>query len=201
MFTGLVEALGVVKSCRALPKRKTLVFEIETVCFSKKLTSGKSLSVNGVCLTVVKRKGDRLYFNMVGETKKRSTLSSLKTGTLVNLERPLKFNGRMDGHFVLGHIDAVGRIERVQTKGSEKSFLIGFPKTLERFIYEKGSIALDGVSMTIGRIEKRAFWVHSIPHTLKITNFKNYRLKTLVNLETDILAKMAARRKSIDNRR
>ena len=200
MFTGLVEALGVVKSCRALPKRKTLVFEIETVCFSKKLTSGKSLSVNGVCLTVIKRKGDRLYFNMVGETKKRSTLSSLPTGTLVNLERPLKFNGRIDGHFVLGHIDAVGRIKRIQTKGSEKSFLIAFPKTLERFIYEKGSIALDGVSMTIGKLEKRAFWVHSIPHTLKITSFKNYRLKTLVNLETDILAKMAARRKSIDNR-
>ncbi len=195
MFTGLVEALGIVKSCSFLPKQKSLLFEIQASQLSDSLKIGGSLCVNGVCLTVAKKTRKNVFFNIVGETKKRSTLSELKKDDLVNLERPLKFKGRIEGHFVLGHVDGVGVIQRIETKGSEKSFLISFPTELKLYIFEKGSIAIDGVSLTLGKVSRNFFWVHGIPHTLKSTNFKNFRQKTRVNLETDILAKMTVKQK------
>jgi len=190
-----VEALGVVKSCCALPKQKSLLFQIQTTRWRGSLKAGSSLCVNGVCLTVLKKTGKNIFFNVVNETKKRSTLPFLKAGDQVNLERPLRFQGRLDGHFVLGHVDGVGTIRRIITQGDEKSFLVAFPKPLKLFMVEKGSIAVDGVSLTLGKVARGCFWVHCIPHTLKTTNFKNYRDKTKVNLEADVLAKLAARRK------
>ena len=195
MFTGLIETLGIVISCAALPKRKTLLFKIQAPRLSGSLKAGHSLCVNGVCLTVIKRSGKNLSFHVVGETKKRSNLSYLKEGDAVNLERPLRFKGRVEGHFVLGHVDATGVVRQVINLGKEKSFLIAFPGSLSPAMVEKGSIAVDGVSMTLGRVGRGHFWLHCIPHTLKCTNFKSYRRGTRVNLETDILAKWAARQK------
>ena len=196
MFTGLVETVGVVKSACSLPNQRSTLFEIQASRLLGSLKIGGSLCVNGVCLTIIKKRGRNIFFNVVSETKKRSTLLFLKTGNLVNLERPLRTNGRIEGHFVLGHVDAVGVVRRVVTKKNEKSFLISFPKRLNPYVLEKGSIAVDGVSMTLGRLEDNSFWVHCIPHTLKSTNFRNFREKTSVNLEADILAKMAAKQKS-----
>ncbi len=188
MFTGIVEASGVVKGWKKEPGRAPLL-EIRTAVFSRGAKIGGSISVNGACLTVTKKKGASLFFNVIGETKSRTTLGKLRAGDRVCLERPLKWAGRIEGHFVQGHVDGVGRVRRVLKKGHEKSFLISFPIGLKRSLVEKGSVAVDGVSLTIGKTVKGAFWVHCIPHTLKATNFDAYRAGTKVNLEGDILIK------------
>ena len=195
MFTGIIEAVGLVGSCRPAARGKSFILEIRAPKFSRSLKVGGSLSVNGVCLTVIKKKRQHVFFNVIKETLERSTLPSLKAGDAVNLERPLKLNARIGGHFVLGHVDAVGRIRRIVARGNEKSFLVSFPKPLKPYILEKGSIAVDGVSLTVGKAGEGSFWVHGIPHTLKSTNFKNFREKTRVNLEADLLAKLAVQRK------
>ena len=191
-----MEALGVVRSRRSLPKQRAFLFEIQARKLPGSSRIGSSLCVNGVCLTVVKKTGKNIFFNVVSETRKRSTLSFLKIGDEVNLERPLKPSGRLDGHFVLGHVDAVGIVRRIVARGNEKSFLVAFPGSLKPYVLEKGSIAVDGVSLTLGKVERAYFWVHGIPHTLKSTNFKNFREGTRVNLEADVLAKLAASQKS-----
>ena len=168
--------------------------EIEVPRISKHLKTGGSLSVNGVCLTVIRKKGRRVFFNVVGETQRRSTLGRLKPGDPVNLERPLKAGGRLEGHLVLGHVDATGKVLEVLSKGREKSFCISFPKNLRRYFVEKGSVAVDGVSLTLGRIRPGSFWVHMIPHTLSCTSSRWYQKNTRVNLEADILLKSAVRR-------
>jgi len=166
------------------------VLEIEAPAVSKGLKIGGSLAVNGACLTVTGKKGSRLFFSVVEETKRRTALGRLKPGDPVNLERPLKFGQRMEGHFVLGHVDGVGEVRRVLSKGGERSFLISFPRPLTPYMVEKGSVAVDGVSLTLGKVRGGSFWIHCIPHTLRSTLFGAYRGKSKVNLEADILAKL-----------
>ena len=187
MFTGIVETLGLV---RAVGKS---IIEIDAPEISKDLKIGGSLAVNGVCLTVVKKNGARVSFNLAVETRKRSTLGLLKKGVRVNLERPLKNNSRIEGHFVLGHVDGMGQIVKIFEKPKEKSFCIGFPKRLRHTLVEKGSVTVDGASLTIGKVSGGSFWIHCISHTLQHTNFQFYRQHTRVNLEADILAKLTRR--------
>ena len=184
MFTGLVEATGRVVSL----KRATLRLSVPTPL--SRLKKGASLAVSGACLTVAKS-GHSLSFHLVKETLRRSTLGQLEPGDAVNLERPLKTGSRLDGHFVLGHVDGIGRVSRVREGKREKSFFIIYPVRLSPYFVEKGSVAVDGVSLTLGKVGQGGFWLHLIPHTLKNTVSRYYTVGTRVNLEADVIAKLA----------
>ena len=186
MFTGLVEATGTVANV----SRRAI--EIETpVKIARSMKKGSSLCVQGVCLTLVSKDAGGahcaplLRFELLRETLKRSTLGGLKKGQPVNLERPLKWRGRLEGHLVQGHVEGVGRVEKIIQKGREKSARVSFPAPFAARIFEKGSIAVDGVSLTVGKVGKRSFWAHLVPHTLKITSLSRLERGSRVNLETD----------------
>jgi riboflavin synthase len=165
-----------------------LTLEVPAV-IARNLKHGGSVAVSGVCLSAVSRRGRRLSFDVVSETLRRTTLGGLKPGDRVNLERPLRYGSRIEGHCVLGHIDGTAVIDRVRASGRQKDFLVRYPKPLRRFIVEKGSVALDGVSLTIGKSERGAFWVHCIPVTLRKTTFGARRPGDRLNLEADWLVK------------
>ena len=192
MFTGIIRHSGTV---RALKKnRRSCVLTLESAAVASKVKTGGSVSVNGVCLTAVNRSAKRISFQLVAETLKRSALGSLRIGERVNLELPLKLSDRLDGHFVLGHVDGKGEVKSIAVKGKGRDFLITYPNSLAKYLPPKGSITVDGVSLTLGKVTPKAFRVHIIPHTLKSTNFRHYHPKTKVNLEADILAKLAHKR-------
>ncbi len=191
MFTGIVQGVGLVRGIRKDRRYSVPLLEVEAPRFVKDLKLGGSLAVNGVCLTLVKKTKRCLFFNVVRETMRRTTLGSLCPGQKVNLERPLQWRGKIEGHFVLGHVDGIGMLTDVIQKGDERSFRVRFPKPFRRFLVEKGSIAIDGVSLTLGKIQGNRFWVHCIPHTLKKTHFEDLHARSKVNLEMDHLAKMA----------
>lgn len=152
--------------------------------------------MNGVCLSAVSRRGRRVAFDVVSETLRRTTLGALQPGDRVNVERPLRYGSRIEGHCVLGHVDGVGKIDRVRPAGRQKDFRIRFPRRLGRYFFEKGSVAVDGVSLTIGRIEKGAFWIHAIPITLKKTVLGSKKPGDRVHLEADWLVKSLRRKGS-----
>lgn len=185
MFTGIVECMGVIR------KGPSGVFVIEVPAIWKDVKVGSSVSVHGVCLTVVRKSGRRLYFNLIGETKARTVLGKLRTGQKVNLERSMKAAGRFEGHVVLGHVDGVGKILKVLDQKDQTSFLIGYPAPLKAYLIEKGSVSINGVSMTLGKVGKKGLWIHCIPHTYRRTHFGTLKAGDPVNLEGDILAKFA----------
>lgn len=189
MFTGIIEGKAIVH--RVEKKGGKVLFEIELPRrVAGSLKTGSSLAVNGACLTVVTKKGNKVAFNLLQETMKRTSLGSALVKAHVNVERPLKTGSRIDGHFVLGHVDGLGRVEKILSKGAEKNFVISYPKNLKRFFVEKGSVAVDGISLTLGKVTPAAFWIHCIPHTLKSTNLSTLRVGDRVNLEADLLAKL-----------
>ncbi len=194
MFTGIVEKIGVVRELKKNSKRRTrtLVLDVRGG-LSRTLGIGGSVAVNGACLTLVRKKAGTLSFELVAETLRRTTLRDLKPGDRVHLELPLKGNSRLDGHFVLGHVDGVGEVLRVKRSDGEMSLLVSPPKPLRPFFLEKGSIAVDGVSLTVGRVSARSFWLHLIPHTLKKTCFGGLKAGDRVNLEADILVKLLSK--------
>lgn len=187
MFTGIVEAKGIVK------KISEHTLEIEVGALARGMKIGGSLAVNGACLTVVKKTARRLSFNVVPETLLRTDLGRLKSGDPVNLERALRFGSRVEGHFVLGHVDGLGRVTRIRRVKNGRDFFVTFPKALGRYFFEKGSVTIDGVSLTLGKVSSRGFWVHLVPHTLRNTVLGDCLPGTAVNLEADILAKLASR--------
>ncbi|MBI4433030.1 MAG: riboflavin synthase [Candidatus Omnitrophica bacterium] len=194
MFTGVVEAQGVVRGLHSKKNGVTL----ELLLPSRfRLALGSSLCVDGVCLTVVQKKRGSTFFDLLRETRRRTHLGRLSRGSKVNLERPLPWGGRLDGHLVSGHVDGRGIILKARSSGREKSFLIRPPKKLLRFIREKGSIAVNGVSLTIGVVRKNQFWVHCVPTTLTRTNLKALKPKASVNLEADLLMKMCGQKRRI----
>ena len=188
MFNGIIESTGRVSQVRQKGGKFSLV--IVSAGLFKRLKAGNSVSVSGVCLTATKRNGKKAVFDVVPETLNRTVLGQLRKGDTVNLELPLKWEARVSGHFVLGHVDGVGRIKKTFSKGPQNSFLIEFTRQLRPLITEKGSIAVDGVSLTIGKVVKNSFWVHVIPHTFENTNFKRLEVGSAVNLEGDYLAKL-----------
>ena len=188
MFTGIVEKMGMVETLRAASlhqDRRRL--SLRPPVGWGRLPLGSSIAVDGACLTVSGRAGGILFFDLVKETLKRTHFSSLRPGDFVNLERALRASQRIEGHFVQGHVDGLGQVLKVLCKGREKSFQISFPGALKRYFIEKGSVAVNGVSLTIGKVRPGAFWVHVIPHTLKKTNLHTWEKGSLVNLETDRL--------------
>jgi len=191
MFTGIVQELGTVERI----ERSGGIYRlgIRSGNIHKDAGIGDSVSVNGACLTVVSRKGDVLNFDVMAETIRSTGLAGLKPGDRVNLEGSLKANGTLGGHFVLGHIDCVGVIKDIIRTGGEFTLRIGIPDGFDHLIVDKGSISIDGVSLTVGRADSNTFDVHIIPHTLKSTTLGIKKSGDTVNLEFDILGKYIAK--------
>ena len=190
MFTGLIEAIGEV----AEVKPTAAGFRLRlTTGMAPQLESGDSLAVNGVCLTVVSADSGGVHADISPETARVSALGGLKRGSLVNLERPLRADARLGGHFVQGHVDATGAIEDIRRDGDSFWLTIKFPPALAPFIVRKGSIAVNGVSLTVAGVDDRHFDVQIIPYTWEHTNLQGVRQGELVNIECDILGKYVVR--------
>jgi riboflavin synthase len=187
MFTGIVEGLGNVK--RLTMKGADAVLEIEAAIDLMDVSLGDSIAVNGACLTVTAKNKNILTADVSAETLSRTTLKLLKTGHKVNLEKSLRVGGFVGGHFVLGHVDAVGRILSQTQKSGSLILAVEMNDSLSRYIVEKGSVALDGISLTVNKLEKNRFYVNIIPHTAANTTLLMKKEGDPVNIETDVLGK------------
>lgn len=191
MFTGLIEALGTVRELR--PDGAGGAALRLAVPFAPELTLGESVAVNGACLSVVESDPDSCRFDCGPETLIRTDLGQLRPGNRVNLERSLRLGDRLGGHLVQGHIDGVGHVrERIPT-GDWQTVWFGCPPTLARYLVPKGSVAVDGVSLTVVDVTADAFSVMLIPHTLAVTTLGIKPPGAAVNLETDVIGKYVAR--------
>jgi riboflavin synthase len=186
VFTGLVADLGTVAEVNATTDGVRLAIESP---LAGELSEGDSVAVNGVCLTAVGVDGDRFGADVMNETLRRSSLAEVDAGTRVNLELPVKADDRLGGHIVQGHVDGVGAIREARDDGFARVVTIAADPDLLRYVVEKGSIAVDGVSLTVARVDDASFDVSLIPETLQRTNLGEARPGTPVNLEVDILAK------------
>ncbi len=189
MFTGIIEAVGTVESIQLHPDGGA---RIAVRAFP--MTVGESLAVNGVCLTVQQAEGDRLCFDAVPETLRRTNLGDLKPGDLVNLERPLTPESRLGGHFVQGHVDTTARLIEVREEGNGRVLKFQLDDaSYMRYIVPKGSIAVDGISLTVVDVGADWFTVWIIPHTWAVTSLARRQMGERVNIETDILARYVER--------
>jgi riboflavin synthase len=186
MFTGLIQEVGKVAAATRLRGNLRLAIEAKNV--SSGIATGSSISVNGACLTVVKT-GSRFEVEAGRETLSRTNLSGLKPGSKVNLESPVTPTSAFGGHFVTGHVDATARIKSIKPEGGSEVWEMETPGTLAKYLVEKGSVCLDGVSLTVASVKRGSFTVFLMPHTLGATTFRDKRRGDLLNIETDILAK------------
>lgn len=196
MFTGIVEELGVVQSLRLLPESGQLTLKGSKVLNGTNI--GDSIAVNGVCLTVIHLNEHEFTVDVMAETLSKTNLGELKTGSHVNLERALQLNTRLGGHLVSGHVDGVGIIRRITPQGIAKVYEISASPKLLSFILPKGSIAIDGISLTVIDVETDYFSVSLIPHTFGETTLGLKRVGSTVNLETDLIGKYVARFMGLD---
>ena len=187
MFTGIVEGLGRVK--RLTMKGADAVLEIEAGINLEEAALGDSIAVNGACLTVTAKDKNTFQADVSAETLSRTTLKLLKAGHQVNLEKSLRVGGFVVGHFVLGHVDATGRILSQTQKSGSLILAIEMNDDIARYIVEKGSVAIDGISLTVNKLEKSRFYVNIIPHTAANTTLPLKKEGDPVNIETDILGK------------
>ncbi|MCK5083613.1 MAG: riboflavin synthase [Candidatus Omnitrophica bacterium] len=193
MFTGIVEEMGTVEAISSKKNLSVLKVRAKKVLGGTK--QGTSISVNGVCLTVTKRKKDILEFDIMLETLKKTNLGALEPKGRVNLERAMKVNGRIDGHFVSGHVDDMGSLTAKITGENYTELRIRPKRSLMKYIAPKGSVTLDGVSLTIGEVRKADFSIYLIPFTLDVTTLGRVEKGDQINIETDILAKYILNRK------
>lgn len=189
MFTGIIEEVGTIKEIKRGSLSSMLTIQGKKVLEDTKL--GDSISVNGVCLTVTEMGNEFFRADVMAETVRRSSLKESKVGTSVNLERAMSANGRFGGHFVSGHIEGTGNIKRIEKEENGIWYTIHTDPKILRYIVEKGSIAIDGISLTVAYVEEKSFRVSVIPHTQEETNLIFKKIEDLVNLEPDILAKYA----------
>ena len=191
MFTGIVEETGVVEQIK--PAEKSIELSVRARLCGRGLRVGSSLAVNGCCLTVVKlaaRGKERLaQFDLLRETWERTNLQFARPGSLVNLERPLRTDGSLGGHFVTGHIDGVGAIVRWERQGQDHVLDIAAPQEVMRYVVFKGSIALDGISLTVAGAQEEGFRIWIIPHTYEVTALRERKVGDAVNLEADLIGK------------
>lgn len=190
MFTGLIEAIGEVAEIKPTPGGFRLRL---TTAIAPEVVAGDSLAVNGVCLTAVSSDADGIHADISPETARVSGLGGLRRGALVNLERPLRADARLGGHFVQGHVDATGTLEDIRADGDSFWLTIRFPTLLAPYIVRKGSIAVDGISLTVAGVDDRHFDVQIIPYTWEHTNLHLAKQGDVVNLECDILGKYVVR--------
>jgi riboflavin synthase len=186
MFTGLVQATGVVRAIEPGPDGARV--RVETA-LGRELSPGDSVAVSGVCLTAVEADRGSFAADVVAETLRRSALGALRPGARVNLELPLRAGDRLGGHLVQGHVDGVGTVDAAREEGLGRVLRIAAPAELRRYVVEKGSIAVDGVSLTVAEVDDEAFEVALIPETLERTTLGAVAIGDAVNLEVDVLAK------------
>jgi riboflavin synthase len=191
MFTGIVEELGTIHRLARIPNGARLEISAQTVLADAKC--GDSIAVNGVCLTVVDKGADWFAADLSAETLKRTSLQQARSGARVNLERALAATARLGGHIVQGHVDGTGRFVAARVAGEGFVVRVEFPPELGRYIVEKGSIAVDGISLTVAALGADWFEIAVIPHTWKVTNLSTLAGGALVNLEVDIIAKYVER--------
>jgi riboflavin synthase len=192
VFTGIIEGQGIVKKFNIKTKNHSAAeMGVDLGNLAKGLRIGDSVAINGVCLTTTNISRNHVKFEMIDETLKKTNLGTIKSGDRVNIERSLKVGERMEGHFVLGHIDGTGKIVKIEKLSKEIKFWIELPKDLARFVVKKGSITVDGISLTLVDVIKNKISVCIIPHTMKITNLGLKKIGDKVNIETDILGKYA----------
>ncbi|TBR10098.1 MAG: riboflavin synthase [Candidatus Nitrosotenuis sp.] len=190
MFTGIIEGVGkVIKIEKKTSNRSAVKMTVDLGKHARGLKIGQSVALNGVCLTVTGISNSKCNFEMIEETTKKTDLGNLKEGGIINIERSLKVGDRMEGHFVLGHVDGVGIINKIETKPKEIKIWFKIPKNLTKFVVQKGSIAIDGISLTVVDVQKNLASVCLIPHTVDVTNFHTRKIGDKVNIETDILGK------------
>ncbi len=192
MFTGLVEELGQVVSLEQSPSGGVHL-TLRAPSISPEAQLGDSVAVNGCCLTVAAKQDGLLRFDLLQETLARTSLGGVQPGGSVNLERALAAGGRLGGHFVQGHVDCTAEILALEHKGADVRFEVALPDAGARYLVEKGSIAVDGISLTVAELRKGSFVLWIIPHTLEHTNLGGRRVGEKVNLEYDLLAKYVER--------
>ena len=190
MFTGIIVGTGKVTKLNPKPKsRSAIQMTVDLGKYARGLKIGQSVAINGVCLSATKISRNKCVFEMIDETIKKTDLGNVNAGSIVNIERSLKVGDRLEGHFVLGHIDGVATITKIEKKPKEVKFWFKIPKKLTKYIVKKGSITLDGISLTVVDAKKDVASVCLIPHTIKVTNFKSKNVGDKLNIETDILGK------------
>jgi len=203
MFTGIVEATGVI--ARITPSSKSIRLAVKAPLRGHGLTLGASLAVNGVCLTIVKTaaagKSRIIEFDLLKETWQRTNLQFAQPGALINLERPLRADGSLGGHFVTGHIDGFGRVQRWEKAGADHLLDVTAPPEIMRYIVFKGSVAVDGISLTVAGVKRSSFRLWIIPHTFEVTALRERKVGDALNVEADLIGKyvekfMGARRTS-----
>lgn len=191
MFTGIVEEAGRVASIK--PTKKAIQLTVQARAIGRGLKLGASVAVNGCCLTLVKLatrgKYRLLQFDMLQESWRLTNMQFAKVGSLVNLERPLRAQGELGGHFVTGHVDGLGRIMKWERLGRDHVLDISAPPEVMRYLIHKGSVAVDGISLTVAAVNKSSFRIWIIPHTYEITALHDRRVGDCVNLEADLLGK------------
>ena len=190
MFTGIVETVGELADVKPTPSglRLRLITSL-----AADLTPGESIAVNGVCLTVVSSDASGVHMDVSPETLRVTAFAALKRGALVNLERPMRADARVGGHFVQGHVDATGTVEEIRQDGDFWWITVRFPPSIASQIVRKGSIAVDGVSLTVAGVDDRRFDVQIIPYTWEHTSLRGLKPNELVNLECDMIGKYVLR--------
>ena len=187
MFTGIIQSLGDVKDIISIPEG--LCLGVKAGFSLQKVKRGESIAVNGCCLTVTRKKKNIFYADLSHETLQVTSLKNIKHGTRVNLERPLRLMDRLGGHLVQGHVDAIGQIKQIKRIGDNWEVTVAYPKSLTGYFILKGSVAVDGISMTVNRLTASSFQLVVIPHTWTSTNLHTKRVGDEVNLEVDMVGK------------
>lgn len=195
MFTGIIEEIGIVEGLHKSQDVCRLTIRAPKVM--KDTALGDSIAVNGICLTVASMSGDTFQADVMGETIRRTSLSEITRGSRVNLERAMQLNGRFGGHIVSGHVDGTGTVLSVKKEGNAIWYQIGASPNILRYIVEKGSIAIDGISLTVAKLDHVSFSVSIIPHTRKETILGDKKTGSKVNLENDLVGKYVERLLSI----
>jgi riboflavin synthase len=187
MFTGLIQELGTIESITTNPEGKEFVIKAPSLI--KEIKIDDSVATNGVCLTATKIQGDTFRVQAVHMTLEKTSIGFLKPQDKVNLELSLRPNDRLGGHFVQGHVNALGKIKQIQMTGKNWEIEVSFPKELRKYMISEGSIALDGISLTIARLTDSSLTVAIIPHTLEKTSLSSKKVGDVLNLEVDMIAK------------
>jgi riboflavin synthase len=192
MFSGIIQSIGTVAQLE--PRGGDVRLMIAALDFAlDEVALGDSIAVGGVCLTVVERDSTQLAFDVSIETLSCTTLGALKSGAAVNLEKALRLADRLDGHLVAGHVDGVGRVVAITDEARSQRWTFEAPQALTKYIAPKGSICIDGVSLTVNEVDGAHFGVNLIPHTIDVTTFKDKRVGDVVNLEADMIARYVER--------
>ncbi|HEY4300428.1 MAG TPA: riboflavin synthase [Candidatus Didemnitutus sp.] len=187
MFTGIVEDVG--KVVAFAPAKEGWSLQLLAPRLAADVALGDSVAVNGCCLTAVRAEAGHLWFDVLAETRRLTNFSALQPGAAVNLERSLRADARLGGHFVSGHIDALGTVETLEPRGQDYYLQVRIPGEFSRYLVYKGSVAIDGISLTVAEITDDRFVVWLIPHTMTVTNLREKTKGAGVNLEFDLLAK------------